>query len=405
VGRRGSVAVIAFLIFNSIFATNAPSPLYVIYQAKFHFSSLTLTGVYAIYAVGIVIALLGVGQASDQIGRRPVLLLAMVLTAAGAALFIGAVDPVMLFVARAVQGLATGTMASTASAAMADLSTPETRHRASLITTLSFTAGAGLGSLSSGLLAQYVPDPLVVVFVVVLVITGITIAGLIAMPEPAHARVAQEWHFQRPGVPRSIVAPFVTATLALVIAWAIGGVFGSLAPSMTRQLLHIQSHAFAGVMLFSFNVLGGTAQLVLRGRTPRRLMVVGAVIIIFGVGLIDLAVTEHVAAVFLVATAFAGAGSSLGFVGSLSLMNDLAPPTQRAEVLAAFNLIGYLGLSLPVLGMGLLTSSLGLGGATGVFAAVIAGLALTVLGLISSRRFGPPARAVLPTTLELAERV
>ena len=61
-----------------LFASSAPSPLYVIYQAEWDFSALTLTAVFAVYAVALLSALLVAGSLSDHLGRRPVLLAALV---------------------------------------------------------------------------------------------------------------------------------------------------------------------------------------------------------------------------------------------------------------------------------------------------------------------------------------
>src|SRR5918911_198 len=63
-------ATLGFLLF----ASSAPSPLYVVYQAKWHFSPITLTSVFAVYVVALLAALVVAGSLSDRVGRRPVLL-------------------------------------------------------------------------------------------------------------------------------------------------------------------------------------------------------------------------------------------------------------------------------------------------------------------------------------------
>src|SRR3954451_17811700 len=54
-------------------AASAPSPLYVVYQHRWGFSATTLTAVFAVYALALLLALLTVGGISDHVGRRPVL--------------------------------------------------------------------------------------------------------------------------------------------------------------------------------------------------------------------------------------------------------------------------------------------------------------------------------------------
>src|SRR6516164_5245226 len=104
-----------------LFASITPSPLYARYAALWHFSPMTLTLVYAVYAFGVLASLLLAGRASDVVGRRPVLLASLAGLAAATTLFLLADSVAWLFFARALQGLATGAAISAASAAMLDL--------------------------------------------------------------------------------------------------------------------------------------------------------------------------------------------------------------------------------------------------------------------------------------------
>jgi MFS family permease len=91
-----------------LFASSAPSPLYVVYQAQWHFSAITLTSVFAVYVVALLLSLVVAGSLSDRIGRRPVLIGALSVQAAAMVLFGVAHDVDVLFAARIVQGFATG---------------------------------------------------------------------------------------------------------------------------------------------------------------------------------------------------------------------------------------------------------------------------------------------------------
>src|SRR6266849_4408326 len=91
-----------------LFAAGAPSPLYVVYEAMWHFSSLTLTAIFGVYALALLAALLTTGRLSDHLGRRPVVLLALVVQIVSMVAFIAARGVGMLFAARVLQGLGTG---------------------------------------------------------------------------------------------------------------------------------------------------------------------------------------------------------------------------------------------------------------------------------------------------------
>src|SRR4051794_6209543 len=108
-----AVAAIAFLVFA---ANAAVSPLYRIYQAQFGFSSTTLTLLFAVYIVVLLLTLLFFGSVSDYAGRRPVMLAGLIVGAAACGLFLSAHALEVLFAARALQGVAAGLLSGTASA-------------------------------------------------------------------------------------------------------------------------------------------------------------------------------------------------------------------------------------------------------------------------------------------------
>ena len=113
-------ALAAGIVGLALFASGVPSPLYVIYRELWGFSPLVLTLVYATYAFGVLATLVIAGRLSDDVGRRPVLLSALASLMVATVLFILASSVVWLFVARALQGLATGAVLSAASAALFD---------------------------------------------------------------------------------------------------------------------------------------------------------------------------------------------------------------------------------------------------------------------------------------------
>src|SRR3954449_6504676 len=62
-----------------------PIPLYVLWQQRFGFTTGTLTLIFAAYALGTLISLFGLAPLSDQLGRRPAMLAAIVLAALSSA--------------------------------------------------------------------------------------------------------------------------------------------------------------------------------------------------------------------------------------------------------------------------------------------------------------------------------
>src|SRR5689334_10788121 len=89
-------------------AASAPSPLYVVYQHEWRFGAPMLTAVFAVYAAVLLITLLIVGGLSDFVGRRPVIVAAILLEIVSLIVFLMADDVADLLVGRGLQGLATG---------------------------------------------------------------------------------------------------------------------------------------------------------------------------------------------------------------------------------------------------------------------------------------------------------
>src|ERR1700755_774212 len=140
-------ALVASVIGLALFASGPPSPLYASYRALWGFSSVVLTLVYATYAFGVLASLLLAGRVSDQWGRRPVLLLALGTLLVTSVLFMLADSVVWLFVARGIQGIATGLALGAASAALLDLHPRQDPGSVGLANGVVSAGGMGLGLL------------------------------------------------------------------------------------------------------------------------------------------------------------------------------------------------------------------------------------------------------------------
>ncbi|HEX7354260.1 MAG TPA: MFS transporter [Mycobacteriales bacterium] len=385
---RRALGIVAFFMLLTTLASNAPSPLYALYQQRFHLSALGVTGVFAAYAGGVMVALFVIGGLSDAVGRRRVLAPALLLIGVSAVLFAVADGVGWLYAARGVQGLATGGITGAATAALVELEPSGDRQRASYLNTLMYVSGAAVGPLLFGFLAQFAPWPLHLPFLLELGLVAVALVAVRALPETVTPEARRPWRVQRPSVPRPILGPFVLAVLALSVAWGVGGLYAALSPTIDRQLLHVHSDAAAGAILFVFAAVGGITQIALRRWPSWRSISVGVLGVAVGMSLVFWGEAAQVVALFLLGTLLTGSASALAFLGSLALVNEVAPPARRAELVSAWNLVGYLSLSVPAIGVGLLSDAVGLQAATGIFTAVVAGLALVTASavLLAPRR-------------------
>ena len=103
--RRASFWAVAFAFLALTAFATAPSALYGFYAQADHLSRITLTVVYAVYAVGVVASLLLAGHLSDSYGRRTVLFPALVVAAAASVVFLTWTSLPGLLVARLLTGV------------------------------------------------------------------------------------------------------------------------------------------------------------------------------------------------------------------------------------------------------------------------------------------------------------
>ena len=173
----------ATVLMALLFASAVPSPLYVVYQDEWGFSSITLTSVFAVYAIALLAALLVFGSISDHIGRRPTLIAALALEIVAMAAFAGAEGVGWLFVARTLQGIATGTAMGAISAALLDLQPSNRPALGALMGAVSPLTGLALGALAAGLLVDYGPDPTRFVFWILIAGFAVALLAVFAIPE------------------------------------------------------------------------------------------------------------------------------------------------------------------------------------------------------------------------------
>lgn len=360
------------------------TPLYPLYERVFGFSTVTLTIVYAAYVVGNLVALVFFGRLSDQIGRRVVALPAIALAMVSAALFMFAQDAAWLLGARALSGFAVGIASGTGTAWLAELFGPAQRRRATVMATVANMTGIAVGPLVGGVLAQYAPLPLQLPFLVYLVLLAATGAAILLWPpETVVNAVGLRAVDLRPriGIPPSIRAPFVAPGVTAFACFALTGFYYALLPNLLRESLDNDNLAVAGAIVFEM-VMTIVVVILLARRMPSQAgMLAGLVILFPSLGFLVAAQSLRSMPLILIASALAGAALALGYRGGLQIVNDIAPADRRAEVVSSYFVLCFLGNSVPVVGVGVLSSLYGASAATLALAAVLAGMAIVALGI------------------------
>ena len=149
-GRRASFIVLVCASVLMMATASAPSPIYPLYRERWGFLVTMLTVIFAVYVAGLLGALLTAGSLSDHLGRRPVLVAALLVAAASTAIFWAADGVGSLLIARAVQGLTTGTATGALAAWLVEFAPGERPHLEPMMPAVGTSVGMAIGAGSSG---------------------------------------------------------------------------------------------------------------------------------------------------------------------------------------------------------------------------------------------------------------
>lgn len=380
--RAAAFWTVAVTTATLLAASSAPSPLYPVYQAAFGFSALTLTTIFAVYVLALLVSLLTVGRLSDFTGRRPVLAAALVVEAAAMAVFLGADGVGWLVAARIVQGLATGAAIGVLGAYLLDLQPADGSRLGSLVNSVAPTTGLGVGAIGTGVLVQYAPHPTRLVFVVLIAAFVLLLGATALLPETVRP-VPGAWAALRPqvAIPLAARRAFAGASPTMMSTWALGGLVLSVGGSLVGGVFGQANEAVIGAVLGAFALAGAVGALVLSSLPPQRIRVLGGVALVVGTALFLAGIAAQSLALFVVAGVLAGAGFGSSFLGALRAVTQLAEPHERAALLSAVYVVSYLAFSVPALVAGVLITHLGLRETAVGYSALVLAVAVLALGL------------------------
>ena len=390
VSRSAAFAALVFVFAVAMLGTTMPTPMYPLYQAKLGFSVATLTVVYAVYAIGVLAALLGLGRWSDTLGRRPMLAAGLAFAVLSGVFFLASGGLWQLLVGRVLSGVSAGIFTGTATAAVIEMAPPHWKDRAPYVATAANIGGLGLGPLLAGLAVQYLPWPLHLDFLVHIGLTVVAAVLVALCPETVDVQPGARPHVQRMSVPAQVRATFVSASIAGFAGFAVLGLFTALAPRLLSDVLGVRSPAVEGLVVFLVFGASTVAQIVLRGMPQNRAVNLGCAALVLGMLLVALALWQASMPALITGAVIAGAGQGMSFSKGLAAITDQVDPARKAEVTSTFFVVLYVALSLPVLGLGFAVQSFGTTAAGIAFTFGVAALALIALGaLVRTQRHQP----------------
>ncbi|UKY52429.1 MFS transporter [Streptomyces inhibens] len=378
--------------------SNAAMPLYAVWQRQLGFGSGTLTLIYAAYVVGLLGALLVAGVASDRVGRKPVLVPALLLGIVACLIYATAPSVAALATARLLTGVATGAAVSAGMAAVTDIAARVGTGVGPLLASTGMVLGAGIGPVLAGVLSETVPAPTVTVFVVEAALLATALAAVVRMPLPQRrtgsgtgsgtrsstGAATGSW-VRLPAVPRANRRHLALGLAAFAPGISATAFVLSLGPSLLAGLLDTANRAVAGGMALAMFLAATGVQFALRRLAVRTILLTSGAATVAGTLALVTAVHTAALAPLVAAVILAGAGQGAGQLGGLTLLSHEVPATRRAEANAALNAGGYfLAGALPVAD-GYLGDAIGLPAAATAFGLAVAALAAAGAALVAVR--------------------
>ncbi len=390
--RGAYLALVALLVFTM--GTSIITPLLPLYAGQFHLSNGTLTLLFATYTATVVPTMLLAGSLSDRVGRKRVLIPAMLVLASGSIVFAFTESVSMLFVGRVLQGLAMGMFLGVGTAFVVDHALPTKRALAAMAAGAFFRLGFGLGPGMAGLVAEYWGNPIHRPFQVHLLLLAVGLGCVIIARETVPRRPFKIE--VRAGVPPGQMRGFAgfLAPAAFTMSFMEGTVL-SVVPLYLFKTLGERNVAIAGLCGFLVLGVGGMTPLITRNIRPRNAVMIGLGASAAVTWLIAAAAVGSSALLVVVAAGIMGFLNGMILQGATVICSTVVPLEERGKLLSSLYMCAYAG-TVPAVGLGYLSLAIGLTHTLVVFSILACLLALWVIV------FG---RTMFPRVIPYEERI
>lgn len=357
--------------------TTLPTAVYPFYQSKSHITSAEITLIYALYVIGVITVLWVMGNWSNLLGRKPFLYLGLLSSAISALLFIYSNSLTLWLVARILSGFSAGLFISTATITILELVPEYLKKYATLLISASNMLGLGLGPLIGGYIVDYLPNPTHTPYFIHFCLVLISMILLWFCPETIIKtdRTLKLSVLQRPQKKYYFLNH---VSLLGFASFMMMGFYCSITPSLIHHQFHISSNVSVGWIVFTLFFSSFIGQLLDSFLHPNKKLLIGAVGLSLGLLVFSVSIISEILTLLLIATILCGVAQGLIFKVCLSIINEYTDKNDITTVNAIFFIVNYVGMSIPVILIGLIIKYTGLSVGTLIYCT------LTMLVLIYS---------------------
>lgn len=366
----GKLLVLMIVAFVDMIGTVMLLPLLPLYAEHFGANAFVVGVLVSAFSVAQLVSAPMWGRLSDQRGRRPAILIGLLISAGAYVIFAYARSIELLLLSRVIQGLGGGTI-GVVQAYVADVSAPEDRAKSlgwlSSVTSFGAVIGPALGSVLARLWGQMAPGLASAVLCVA--VSGFAWRYLreaheLRRPSMAHATMAKPrssweaiWHvIGASGEP----AP----RLIWIYTVAIGAFYGTapIIPLLLSERLHF-TEANIGYLFMYVGGMGVVVRALILGRMvdwlgEARLCRLGLVLLAAGLGTTT---AVHSFPVLLVSITLMPIGTAFVFPCVTGLLSQIVQSNERGLFLGVQQTFGGISRVAFPIGAGLLMDRFGRG--------------------------------------------
>lgn len=385
--RWPSVLWIGYSMCVGVMGTALASPLYPIYQTAWNLRPSDITHIFVLYMCGVLVSLLFLGRLTQRFGFLPILRSGLIVMTAGTVASAVAWNVPSFMFARLLIGLASGMITTSASVGMVQASPGKDPRRVAALTTVAMTLGFGLGPLLGGVMAQWVPQPLITAYVPTTLLGLLAVYALfqiralpVAQPLDEHdpqatvdnTRPLAGWMPQLTFPPARGRRQFWLASMGAFSAFGMFSLYSSLAPSFIKELVPWSGPAVSGLSIAMILFLSSAFQYMVRNLNTKQVVLSAEAALALCNLLLMLTIYTGTAWLFVAAVGVTSFGHGLASVGGMGVVAKLTKPAERAGLLSSYLIIGYMGTIVPIMAVGWLADHLGLNNALIVFCLAMA---------------------------------
>ncbi|MBF5004366.1 MFS transporter [Diaphorobacter caeni] len=395
--RWPPVLWIGYSMCVGVMGTALASPLYPIYQTEWNLRPSDITHVFVLYMFGVLISLMFLGRLTQRFGFLPILRAGLIVMTAGVAISALAWNVPSFMVARMLIGLASGMITTSASVGMVQASPGKDPRRIAALTTVAMTLGFGIGPLLGGVMAQWVPHPLVTAYIPTMLMGALAVYALfqlraepVAQPLDEHdpdatvdnTRALAGWMPTLTFPPARGRRQFWLASMGAFSAFGMFSLYSSLAPSFMKELVPWSGPAVSGLSIAMILFLSSAFQYAVRNFRTKRVVLTSESALALCNVLLMLTIHSGEAWLFIAAVLVTAFGHGLANVGGMGVVAKLTTPAERAGLLSSYLIIGYMGTIVPIIAVGWLADRLGLHTALIIFCSSMALMNVAIGALV-----------------------